>query len=138
MLFQALNDIVAYYCFLTANLGLTITAELFEPSVVESFLPIESLVHVDVQKVTNQVFALLGDGLEFDMIEVEVSPFNLVEHIIGSVSLERKVARNQGVEYNAKRPNISLRAVRSIENFGRHVIWSASNSLKLLVILRRL
>ena len=94
MLFQTLNDIVADYCFLTASLGFTITAELFEPSVVESFLPIESLVHVDVQKITNQVFALLGDGLEFDMIEVEVSPFNLVEHIIGSVSLERKVARD--------------------------------------------
>ena len=94
MLFQALNDIVAYYCFLTASLGFAITAELFEPSVVESFLPIEPLVHIDVQKVTNQVFALLGDGLEFDMIEVEVSPFNLVEYIIGSVSLERKVARD--------------------------------------------
>ena len=101
MLFQALNDIVADQCLLTASLVFTIPAKLFEPSVVESFLPIESLVHVDVQKVTNQVFALLGDGLEFDMVEVEVSPFNLVEHVMGFVSLERQVARDQGVEYNA-------------------------------------
>ena len=101
MLFQALNNIVADQCFLAASLVLTTTSKLFEPSVVESFLPIESLIDVDVQKVTNQVFALLGDGLEFDMVEVEVSPFNLVEHVMGFVSLERQVARDQGVEYNA-------------------------------------
>ena len=101
MLFQALNDIVADHYLLTASLVFTIPTKLFEPSVVESFLPIESLVHVDVQKVTNQVFALLGDGLEFDMVEVEVSPFNLVEYVMGFVSLERQVARDQGVEYNA-------------------------------------
>ena len=112
--------------------------KLFEPSVVKGFLTIESLVYVDVQKVTNQVLALIGNGVEFDMIEVEVCPFNLIEHVMGFVSLERKITRDQGVEYNAKRPYISLRAVSSVENFRGHVVWSASNGLELLVIFRRL
>ena len=104
---------------------------------IESLLPVEPLINIDLEEGTDQVFALLGDGPEFSMVEMEVSISNLAKHF-EDLPLEWKVARDHGVENDSKRPQVRLFTMRAIDYFRGHVVRSACDCLKLPLIERRL
>ena len=102
---------------------------------VERLLPVEPLINLDLEEGADQIFALLGDGPEFNVVEMEISIFNLAEHF-EDLPLEWKVARDHSVKNDSKGPKVRLFTMGAIDYFRGHVVRSACNCFKLSLIKR--
>ena len=104
---------------------------------IERLLPVEPLINLELEEGADQVFALLGDHPEFNVVEMEICFFNLAEHFEDR-PLEWKVARDHSVENDSKRPKVCLFTMGAIDYFRGHVVRSACNCFKLPLVKRRL
>ena len=80
---------------------------------IEGLLSIKSLVYIDLQERTDQVFALIGDGIKLNMVEMETSFFYLAKHFV-DISLKWKVTGYHGIKHDTERPNICLFTISTI------------------------
>ena len=72
---------------------------------IESLLPVASLLHIDCEESTDQVFAFVRDEFELVMFEMVISFFYLVFHN-GFFRLERKKARDKCIKNDSEGPNV--------------------------------
>ena len=100
----------------------------FEPWVVKGFLTTQSFLLIYNQKFPNQIFTLVGNIVEFIVVEMVVSLLDLAENIGSTRTLKWQITANQGIKENTKRPYVCFRTVGSLEDFRCHVVWSASYS----------
>lgn len=94
-----------------------------------------SFVGVNYQQLLYQIYDLLRARLELCMLEMEVAGRDLIEHFIPILSLEWQVTAHENIQQHAKGPYVTLVIVMAFEHFGGHVVWSARNTLQLLITL---
>ena len=109
-----------------------------EPLVIQSVLPAESLLLVQHEKLSDQVLALLGNGLKFNVVEVIIRLFDLAENLSSVGALEWQVTADQRVEEHTERPDVGFLAVGALEHLWCHVVRSSRHRGQLAVVARGL
>ena len=74
---------------------------------IESLLPVESLLNIDGEERADQVFAVVRDEVELVMVEMVISIFNLAKDFV-DVPLEWKVTRDHSVKNDSEGPKVCL------------------------------
>ena len=87
---------------------------------IESLLPVASLLHIDCEESTDQVFAFVRDEVELVMVEMVISIFYLVFHN-GFFPLERKKARDKYIKNDSEGPNVCLFTLSAVIYFWGYV-----------------
>ena len=88
---------------------------------IESLLPVESLLHIDCEESTDQVFAFVRDEVELVMVEMIVSILYLVFGN-GLFPLKWKLARDDSIKNDSEGPNVCLFTLDAAEYFWGHVL----------------
>lgn len=69
------------------------------------------------------------------MLEMEITIRDFIEYFISVLTLERQITAHEDVKEDAQGPDVALVVVVALQHFWRHVVWSTSNALELLVSL---
>lgn len=99
----------------------------------QNFLKAQSLVRILYQNLCDKILDFITRL--YVVRELETASFDAFVSLLDVLSLERRFADDQGINYNSKRPDINSIAVALFifKNFWCYVVWCAAQSISFLV-----